>query len=460
MADVFRRLYLPAGGDRALLGDVVMGGLAGRLLQVFLDLPSAALLTRVKATRDARAASTKMQSADSARLWAQQAHLFEQATRQLEEAQTRLRQLTDDREPVESVTALAGAVTRLGSDLLTVEQNLRSASELHVTVRQQRQADEKTVNDVRESAFARAFFHSLDLVACPRCESPVTKARQTAERETHACAVCTSSVAVDESGSDREQVEREAQARLAASQRAEREAHVQLGIAARQADAVRAALTDAEQRLRLAEQAAEAGERAELTGTIARLEGVLSVVQPPPRVPTSLDDVDRVLDAAVSLLEADGTRASESLFAALNKAIVETAHRFGMRDLYEVKIDRAARLQVFKVGGPREWFGKQASGERLRLRIAVVVALIRVGTEYGLATHPGLLLIDSPKAEEVQETDATALFAELEQLASEIPGLQVVLTTIDEALAEKVLTSSNIIAPGARRAIVVSNQPT
>ncbi len=55
----FGAVYLPAGGDRALLGDVVMGGLAGRLLQVFLDLPSAALLTRVKALRDARAATAR-----------------------------------------------------------------------------------------------------------------------------------------------------------------------------------------------------------------------------------------------------------------------------------------------------------------------------------------------------------------------------------------------------------------
>ncbi len=118
-----------------------------------------------------------------------------------------------------------------------------------------------------------------------------------------------------------------------------------------------------------------------------------------------------------------------------------------MRDLDRVKIDRAARLEVYKVGGPKEWFGKQSPGERLRLRIAVVVALLRVGTQFGLATHPGLLLIDSPKAEEVQPVDATALLGELERLAAEMPGLQVILTTADEALAQKVLTKSNIIAP-------------
>jgi len=48
----FSVINLPAGPDKPLLGDQPMAGLPGRLLQVFLDLPAAAVLTRVKATRD------------------------------------------------------------------------------------------------------------------------------------------------------------------------------------------------------------------------------------------------------------------------------------------------------------------------------------------------------------------------------------------------------------------------
>lgn len=38
----------------------------------------------------------------------------------------------------------------------------------------------------------------------------------------------------------------------------------------------------------------------------------------------------------------------------------------------------------------------------MRLRIAVIVALLRVGAAHQVSTHPGLLLMDSPKAEEIQ----------------------------------------------------------
>jgi len=75
--------------------------------------------------------------------------------------------------------------------------------------------------------------------------------------------------------------------------------------------------------------------------------------------------------------------------------------------------------------------------------------LLRVGTAHGIATHPGLLLIDSPKAEELQDDDAASLFTALQRLCAETPGLQVLLTTVDERLVRRVLTDVRIIAPPA-----------
>lgn len=59
----FGAVYLPAGGDKALLGEVTSNGLPGRLLQVFLDLPAAAALTRVKTVHDVRVVEDKARRA-------------------------------------------------------------------------------------------------------------------------------------------------------------------------------------------------------------------------------------------------------------------------------------------------------------------------------------------------------------------------------------------------------------
>ncbi|MEV8597298.1 hypothetical protein [Streptomyces sp. NPDC052012] len=55
----FGALYLPAARSPALLGDVLMSGLPGRLLQVFPDLPAAGVLTKVKTQAELMATARK-----------------------------------------------------------------------------------------------------------------------------------------------------------------------------------------------------------------------------------------------------------------------------------------------------------------------------------------------------------------------------------------------------------------
>ncbi|MFF1747980.1 hypothetical protein [Streptomyces mirabilis] len=42
--------------------------------------------------------------------------------------------------------------------------------------------------------------------------------------------------------------------------------------------------------------------------------------------------------------------------------------------------------------------------DRLRMRIAAIVGMIKVGRKRGIMSHPGLLLIDAPTAEELSQT--------------------------------------------------------
>jgi ABC-type ATPase with predicted acetyltransferase domain len=99
---------------------------------------------------------------------------------------------------------------------------------------------------------------------------------------------------------------------------------------------------------------------------------------------------------------------------------------------------------VIKGGGAQSFFGKQSPGEQVRLRIAVVIALLRVGARLGISTHPGLVLIDSPKAEEVQDFDAAVVFKELAELAAS-NHIQVLITTADRELSKAVLPADCLV---------------
>jgi len=440
----FGALYLPPGGESALLGDVVVGGLAGRLLQVFLDLPSAALVTRMKAARDQLAEAERASEADAARVQLLLDGQRQAAREQLEAVRAELATVDDP----PALASLLQAVSELTANAINAEASLREARQTYEALVWQRKVDERQLNNIREDGAARLFFHALDPQVCPRCEAPIGPERRAAERTRAICAVCTEpTIRGDQDSQQEAAAQQEAQWRLAASRKAEDSARRHRDVVALQAESHRQALANAERVLAMAHSGRLEERRRELMNRVARLEGGLAALESLPVVEELREDVGAVLDAAVTILTADQAATSDDLFDELNAEIAESARGFGFRNLDRVIVDRAGRLQVYKVGGPREWFTTQSPGERLRLRIAVVVALLRIGHRHGIATHPGLLMIDSPRSEEVQDDDAAALLMALEQLCIETPGIQILVTTADEGFVRRTLNRATVIAP-------------
>lgn len=438
----FSAINLPTGSDKPLIGDQSMAGLPSRLLQVFLDLPAAAVLTRVKATRDVLRAEVTEQRDRARQAAEQRAADRDQAQEALKAAQDELDQLRHQA-PGPSLTELADTVGRLAREVADAQEDWDELNRVYRAVRRQRLADEKAFNDVKENQAARLLFHGLDPSACPRCETPITKERRREERDVHRCAVCTAEV-VGETTND-EEVEAEAQARVEASRSAEDAARQQLESAESTLSRLTAQLDEAQQRLRTDTTANTVRQRMNAELEVARWTGALEMLPEEAKdegkqEPTVL----KVLTAADKVLDQESKTAAAALFAALNAEIADLARRFGMDALEGVEVNRAAHLKVIKGGGAQSFFGRQSPGEQVRLRIAVVIALLRVGARLGISTHPGLILIDSPKAEEVQDFDAAVVFKELAELAAS-NHIQMLITTSDFELSRSALPAECLL---------------
>ncbi|GAB7036123.1 hypothetical protein AB0G35_34195 [Streptomyces sp. NPDC021749] len=438
-------IYLPAGGDKVLLGDQSIAGLPGRLLQVFLDLPATAALARVKTAKDLRTTQEKQQRAAAEAFTRAVAEQRTQVQAKLEAAQERLKTVTAAAQPGASLSELAGRCKRLATAVADEQGQWQELMAAYRQARGERQRDEKLFNDVSESAVARRLFHGLNPTACPRCDQDIEEERRLRERHTHACAVCDRPVETGEEDTP-EDIIAEAAERLEASSEAEKAAKDAL-------EAVEAGLHDLTTQLDAATEQLQAAESATLLPAVVeareevlRWEGALSVMPEAEPVPSSATESRevRVLRVGAKILEDDSRSSGDALFDALNREIAGLGRQFGIVSLERVEIDRAGRLKIVKDGMAEDWFSKQSAGERLRLRIAVVIALLRVGAEQGVSTHPGLLLIDSPKAEEVQDLDAHTLLRELTVVAQE-NKLQIVLTTADPELVEEVLPKRSVV---------------
>lgn len=81
----------------------------------------------------------------------------------------------------------------------------------------------------------------------------------------------------------------------------------------------------------------------------------------------------------------------------------------------------------------------------MRLKLALVIALLRVGERLGIGRHPGLLLVDSPGGEEMVELDIGNVLKELDDLCKELPQLQVVCATARAEDVRALLPDERII---------------
>ncbi|MGV9532085.1 hypothetical protein ACWEU6_12825 [Streptosporangium sandarakinum] len=464
-ASFYYAVALNAGRDKVLLGPTPIGQLPAKLLQIFLDVPYASELTRLSA-------ALKKESQEGR-------HVLRRAT---EDAQARKAQI----EPLRH--ALAAAKARL-ADLEASQVDLsgllaavdvaarqvaadaaacRGAEEQLARARKDRLKDERAALRARRSAAARLLLGALDPETCPRCDHRIDERRRQVEAAEHRCAVCTRPLPglvedpevqaaalqrLDERLASSRTAEEHATAALAAAEAAlemSRAAHeqAQTGLAAARASdwftGMRAAQREVDQL---------EGALAVATGSFAALPAAVgaSVSVTRPRATEDFWNASdtEILNAAIRVLQKIVGERSRALFADLDDKIVEIARRLGVANLTSVNLTLNAHVNAKKSGVALR-FSDFSPGERLRMRIATVIGMIMVGREHGIMSHPGLLLIDAPTAEEVVPGDARAVLRTLYEAATTIPGLQIVITSIEKVLWEIFPDDRIVTGPGRR----------
>ncbi|MER7243085.1 ATP-binding protein [Kribbella sp. NPDC000426] len=442
----FGAIYPPSGSDKILLGATSAAGLATRLLEVFLDLPHAALYTRANAAmkrlEGARSAQARRATTAAAGLEARRAA----AEQRLNEASKALAELQKVQTGGVELRAAAVAADEAARELNAAARAHDVASATLQQATQNRITDERRVHSLKETAVAGALFHGLDPAACPRCEAVIDADRRAGEVSNHQCSICRTTIQFDDSDDAAAELEA-AEAALAASVQAasalkEKAEQTKTAMAA-----AKTKMEAAETRLAQAETSRHVDALMQAEIDVATARGALEALGPEVAAPADPPPEERVLKALVAVLEDDKLASWQSLVPELDDEIAELARRFGIGELERVSIKRNANMDVFKGGGAKGPFGGQSAGERMRLRFAVVLGLLRVGRQHGIASHPGLLLLDSLKAEEMQDADAAALLEVLVEVAGSEGGIQVIATTQDRKLTSTVSGAAATIGP-------------
>lgn len=439
-------------GDRheLLLGDNPHGNLPGRMLEMFVGVSWAATSFAAQAAKTQNEQELRNAERRAKEDRAQRLAGLEMLEQELAAARAHLETFADVAEvsrDLDRTVAEIGALSVAATDLAAQEAQ---ATDVVETARRAWTAWRKRLREIEEAQAAQQYFQLLQPRFCPRCHRGIADADYAREHAEHACSVC--------AGPMPEGDPADFQAELETTRANEAEARQVLAEATTAATDVRARLKAAHDalaraRARVAElnaQASRAAERHAAERRVIELQARLADRRQ--LIDAGRSDPDRaesrILAAAAAETDRRARAAEATLFDALNEQIIDLAKRFGVAAVERARIDRSARLKVWKGGAAAMNYGDLTPGERVRLRLATVIALLRVGQRLGLGRHPGLVLVDSPGSEETREGDVAALLGEINALTTELPHLQVLVASAQPEIVTRAVDPARLRLAG------------
>jgi DNA-directed RNA polymerase subunit M/transcription elongation factor TFIIS len=408
-----------------LLGDLPFGaGLNSRLITMYLGVPwvstLAASQSALKGVQSAIESSSRKSARDNESRQQRQTEL----EAELESKRAALAAIPSDEELRNSLAILSTEYARVQREMRTAERRIANEREASEQARNLYTADRKELQTHQESMAAGAIFRQLDPTFCPRCDTAISADKKKLEQVTHACSVCGEHTQTDEDATViQEELEKRAKASKSASDAAEKA----LGITQVTIDDLSSSSASLQARIELETARLGAFSRQQaLALEVAVLEGRIAETG---HRPTASDE-DRTsgdlktLDAAVAETDERVRAVRDDLLKEVSERIVYYAQRFGMHALEGATLRGNASLSLAK-GGTNTSYSKVTEGEKLRLKVATILAMLEVGESKGVGRHPGLLMIDSPGAQEVSQADLEALISGLQAVSEEIAHCQV-----------------------------------
>jgi hypothetical protein len=426
-----------------LLGDMpVVSGLNPRLIQMYIGVPWVSTLasstSASKAGQNALDAQTRKQTQAKESRKQRESEILSELTAKRDE----LGALPSDADLRRSLKQLNFEFATVTKEQQRLEKRLSNEVSSEEEARLLSLEDRKELQSHLDSMAAGSIFRQLDPTHCPRCDNEIDEAKKKLEQKTHACSVCGE---VTDSDADAEAMKADLEQRVKASKAAYDKSAKAVSGLRQDLASFKESSSSLENRIEVTtSNLGSYGRQLELGHEIALLEGSLAEAtraDSPSQVDHEPDEM-KALNAIVAETEIRVKAVRNDLFKDVSDRIVHYAQRFGMHTLTEASLKANAALSLVK-GGTSTSYSKVTEGEKLRLKVAAILAMLEIGEQKGVGRHPGLLMIDSPGAQEVSQADLEALVSGLQSVAKDIPHCQIfVAGRSSEAITDHVPSSN------------------
>lgn len=444
----FQALVMPAGSEEYLLLDAehAMGNQAGLIFSAFLGLRLAEPINELLVERQKAKKESKLTDEERARYEADikafdaERASVEQELRGLDEAQRARR------------AALLSNPTSRRIQELYGEQGVRTAELIHLQRQRDNLATEARrlrgqARALREAVTLRLHFTGLEVSLCPNCDAGVEDTEVERERAEHRCRLCGKHGAPASEG-DVEAMELEAQGYEARAEQlgAERTSvntqitRVEQVIAALEAEVAQAQAVQQRGPEYALPTPQEDARRAELQQKLGELRARTALAHDAlARSQIGTDDAELRMELQQrvrEVLREEAERLNVDVLSHLGRLVQDMARRIGAESVTDVTVSSLGTVTL-KKNGVKVAFGSiRNPGDRLRVKLALFLAIMRLGRVENAGRHPGFLMIDQPGSDEMVDADFEALARVLREIDAELGGeLQVLCFTAREQFA-------------------------
>jgi hypothetical protein len=419
----------------SLLGEIpVNAGLTARMLQMYLGMPWVSTIAAAKTAIKAEENTKKVDERHFAFYLEKNRQRAVEIKAEIETKQQKLKGLPSHDKVRNEMTELS---QRLFADLKyqgTLAKQQTNYENVYAQAENDYQNDARALQTHIDSTAAGAIFRMLEPSCCPRCDIDIDAERKQKEIETHACSVCGETLTADEDDFD---ILKQLEDRKVASKKA-------FDKVKRKQKSTKDELKTVEKsneklQLRLDELANSSNNyqrQVDLKNEISKLQGMFEEVTKVPAPTVKISDELRILKVTSAVTESLIKLYQVDLLKMVSERIVDYARRFGMTNLQEANLKGNANLLLVK-GSVMTSYSKVTDGEKLRLKVATVLAMLEIAESKGIGRHPGLLVIDSPAAQEVTQEDVDQIVSGLAGISKELPFLQVFVSGVNSPAIKK-----------------------
>ncbi|OYQ77097.1 hypothetical protein B9T12_08985 [Wohlfahrtiimonas chitiniclastica] len=430
----------------ALFGNHTIDGLPLRLLQLFIGLPWVSTYTAINVALKQLGQTTKKlkntsQDNTTSNYLKNELEKLEQEKLDLEKRKL----IVVDRPLVrENLVKFDGEFVALQKELhskrgtvIKYEEELSFINDGLIDVR-------RTLQQLKDEQASGYLFRKLRPECCPACEANVTIDDENSEHEEGTCALCgkienqdselfderlkITQKAIDEFTHLKNKLEDEIQ-----------DIYIEIRELENNNNKIQEVIGESQSQL---EDQDGINVEKDLISINAKIDTLVSLMNQEFPSEDLADDISENLDLRVLKIAEKVTKSAfeelqQKILNDVSEILTEYAQNLGIVNIKRAELNTRGHLHIEK-GGTSTTFSKLSAGEKLRIRIAIALAVIDIAKKRGYGRHPSLLILDSPASEEMSSDDFGALLASLQRIVQDKNDLQIIVGAVAQ---EKLLSA-------------------